>query len=584
MKSEKDVLLRASSLRGTMSYSHAARTRTRAIMDGGPGAVQALLGDMGNIGDQDLPWANLMLSGLDTLAMKLGNVPRARVNPPHNTDDEAPRKRAEKRERIVEAFDEYDRLPLQLPQVARWLPGYGFAVWTLTSTTTSGNMYPCVQLRDPYDCYPGEWGVNQQPEELAVCRRIHPAMAERLFPKYAGLIGEVSRGYERAGGGILLSSASGWENPSGRGLEIIEYYDRDGTHILLPQIDRRVEFHVNPLSGPAFVVAKRFAFNHLVGQYDQMIGLLGGMAKLQVLYHVAMEDNTFAPTNIAGELDGQYRKGRFAVNRLAQGSTVTIPQSNIPYQAFEMINHLERRARVVAGYPVQDDAQSPTPWATGAGLGELASSTDRRVEEYKTVIRYALQDVDAKRLEWDEMVGGDQKKPLAGLKPGIPHTESYIPAKDIKGDYRTIRRYGMMSGLEEPQKIIVGGQMIQLNLIDTRTLREQIAGLDNLTQIEERINDDRFLEVLHQGLLAGAAQNDPRAFMVSIEALPAGELKTLFQKYYTVEEPQMSEEELALAGMGQPSAPQGPPPDVTTVLQQLSTSGAKAGLQTVGRV
>ena len=51
------------------------------------------------------------------------------------------------------------QLELQLPQVARWLPGYGFVVWVITSKQdANGNMYPCAELRNPYDCFPGYYG------------------------------------------------------------------------------------------------------------------------------------------------------------------------------------------------------------------------------------------------------------------------------------------------------------------------------------------------------------------------------------------------------------------------------------------
>jgi hypothetical protein len=236
-------------------------------------------------------------------------------------------------------------------------------------------------------------------------------------------------------------------------------------------------------------------------------------------------------------------------------------------------------------YPLQDDGDSPLAYATGAGLEELKFQVNAEAEEYKTVIRYALQDLDSKRLEWDEVVSADQKKPLAGRRLGVPHTESYTPAKDIKGDYRTTREYGFMSGLDEPAKLVAGGQALTMGLIDRLSLQQKISGLDDLVQINQRINADSMREILKQGLLAGAAANDPKAFMVAIEALPEGEEKELFKKFYTPDEPQMSPEQMAMAGMGAPAAPAGPPPDITTVLSQLDQGGqTRGGIQTVARV
>jgi hypothetical protein len=527
----------------------------------------------------DLPWPNLIHSGITALAQKLGHIPEARVTPPHSTDSEAPRRRAEKRERIVDAYDDYDRMELQLPQVGRWLPGYGFAVWTVTQRTHEGYVYPCAQLRDPHDCYPGAWGVDQQPDELAVYRRIPPLEAKRLYPGFASKIDNKSRAYDWSSGGVILSS--GWSNQTGRGLEIVEYYDADGTHILIPEIDERVDFHPNPLSTPAFVVAKRFAFNHLIGQYDHGIGLMGALAKFNILFLTAMEDNVFAPTNIIGDFDGQYKTGRRAINRLSPNTTVDRPQSNVSYQAGEFLSRTERNLRNIIRYSVQDDGDSPLNFATGAGLDELQATANAEIQEYQKVIRYALQDLDAKRLEWDEVVSPNTKKPLAGLKEGLPKTETYTPAKDIKKAYKTKRVFGIMAGFDDPQKIVAGGQLLQMGLIDRLSLQEKIDGLDDLTLVNERRHVDLMEDILSQSLNQLAGQGDQRALMLAIEELPAGHpMKKTLTKYFRPEGEQVSEEEQAMIGGGQEEQPT----DVTTVLSRLTGSGQQGGIQTVSTV
>lgn len=583
-KSVDEIIERANALKGLHDFGSNNRWRIRAIMDGGPEAIRVLLGDkMAELGTE-LPWPNLVYSGVNAIAQKLGVVPEARVLPSGYTDSAAARNAAEKRERIIDSYDEQDRIALQLPQVGRWLPGYGFSVWTCTAKKSpDGFIYPAVQLRDPYDCFPGEWGVNQQPDELAITYKIPPLTAKRLYPEYAGLIESINHGYPRdaATRGALLAD-SGWANQHGRGLEVVEYYDSDGTHIVIPQINERVDFYPNPLERPAFVIGKRYAFNHLIGQYDHGFGLMAAMAKFNILYLTALEDNVFAPTNIYGDFDGQYRVGRKAVNRFPQGSNVDRPQTNIAYQATEWLNRLERDIRNIIGYPLQDDGNSPLSFATGRGLEELQQSADQEVNEYRTVIAHALQDLDAKRLEWDEKMSPDTKKPLATKRRGSK-AETYTPSKDINGSYASKREYGFMAGFDEPQKIVAGGQLIQLGLVDRRTVQEKISGLDDLGLIDERIHDDRMRGSLYTALEQIAAQGDQRALMMSAEGLPAGDpLKELAMKFFTPQDPQMSEEEEAMVGQGGPQG--GRPPDITTVLSQLSNSGTKGGIQTVSRV
>ena len=54
----------------------------------------------------------------------------------------------DKLERIVTSYDQFQKLDLQLPQVARWLPGYGFAVWVITSKTDPTGQ--CVSSKQNY--------------------------------------------------------------------------------------------------------------------------------------------------------------------------------------------------------------------------------------------------------------------------------------------------------------------------------------------------------------------------------------------------------------------------------------------------
>ena len=99
-----------------------------------------------------------------------------------------------------------------------------------------------------------------------------------------------------------------------------------------------------------------------------------------------------------------------------------------------------------------------------------------------------------------------------------------------------------------------------------------------------------------QSLGQRAAQGDAAADMALIEIMekPAGAVTTL-KKLFTPEDPQMSEQEMAMVGApGQmppgmggmpPGAEQlegGPPPGVSTILSQMESPGG--GAMTVGQM
>jgi hypothetical protein len=560
--------------------AYSTRGRIRAIMNGGPDGLLALLGDqIKGFQDFQIPVPNLMMSGLEHLSQKIGRIPNLKVDVPNNKDSDRARAKADKIARIVTSYDDTQKLDLQMPQVGRWLPGYGFAVWVIREKKgPDGTPYPCAELRDPYNCFPGYFGADQQPKEMAIVRRVPKESLAQVYPKYAEKI-MAKDGYETNALGIGNAYASAytdsyngsWANSNGEGDLVAEYYNEEGTYIFHMTSGTILDFIPNPLdSGPAFVVAKKFAFDRLQGQYDQIIGLMASMAKINVMSIIAMEDAVFTETNISGEIEsGQYRKGRFAVNYLAPGTQVSKPASNVPYQIFQQIDRIERQLRVGGSYPVSDDSQSPLSFATGRGLEELGASMSLMIREYHTVMADAIEMIDSKRLEWDQKMYGGQAKDLSGYYNNQFFSEKYDPAKDIQGAYKTRRVYGAMAGYDEPQKIVTGLQLLQAGIIDTQTLQENLDGLDNLTTVNSRITKEKAEKVLFDSLLAQAQQGDPKATMAVIQIRKQpDDMQSILDKFYTAEEPAIPEAEQELLG-GASLPPQGAPPGIAQLLQGM---------------
>ena len=560
--------------------AYSTRGRIRAIMNGGPDGLLALLGDqLKGFEDFQIPVPNLMMSGLEHLSQKIGRIPNLKVDVPNGKDSDRARAKADKIARIVTSYDDTQKLDLQMPQVGRWLPGYGFAVWVIREKKgPDGTPYPCAELRDPYNCFPGYFGADQQPKEMAIVRRVPKEALARTYPKFVDKIMSKD-GYETNTLGIGNAYASAytdsyngsWANSNGEGDLIAEYYNLDGTYIFHMTSATILDFIPNPLdSGPAFVVAKKFAFDRLQGQYDQIIGLMASMAKINVMSIIAMEDAVFTETNISGEIEsGQYRKGRFAVNYLSPGTQVSKPASNVPYQIFQQIDRIERQLRVGGSYPVSDDSQSPLSFATGRGLEELGASMSLMIREYHTVMADAIEMIDSKRLEWDQKMYGGQSKDLSGYYNNQFFSEKYEPEKDIQGAYKTRRVYGAMAGYDEPQKIVTGLQLLQAGIIDTQTLQENLDGLDNLTTVNNRITKEKADKILFDTLLAQAQQGDPKATMavVQIRKNP-DDMQNILDKFFTAEEPEIPTAEQELLG-GQALPPQGPPPGIAQLLQGM---------------
>jgi hypothetical protein len=600
-------------LRQMNSDVHSERDRIRAIMNGGPDGIKAVMmwdhsgksssssssTDADDFG-ADLPTVNLIASGMERLAQMVGRAPT--LKPPH-ADDEKIRERFQRRIDIVNGWDYLQRMELQFPQVGRWLPGYGFCVWTIKQATApNGDPYPKVELRDPYDTYPGWFGPDQQPEELAIVRKVPIGAVEQAYPESFNW-GEVYEALKKKRGGsdkVLVTRSSsgsqwgtgkqrGWEGKS-TGVEVIEYYYPGGTCYVIPELKMELVDIPNPIDQPTFVLAQRFSFDRNISQYHHVIGLMGMIAKLNMLGLIAAEDSVFRETNIIGELEsGVYERGRFALNLFAPGSRVEKPVGDLQQQVWAQIDRLISQMRIGSAYDVSQDAISPNSFATGAAIQELGASSVNNVKEYHTVLRHGMERVDERRLAWAEAMWPNKRCKIFDIGGG---REWYRPSQDIKGDHRTRRLYGAMATWDDSRKAVVGLQYNQAGAIDIETIQENMDGLTDIGLINERIRARKAEEVLMARLANEDPNMNPAASMALVEIMvnPTKALSIL-QKHFTPEDPQLSPEEQQFLQQGgvpggppQEGVPQGPPP-VTSVLSRVEQGGdIGGGVQTVGTI
>lgn len=604
MERSKDyVLHRVDALRAQNLSFTGDKQRIRAIMNGGPSGIAAIMawdqgkGSSGGMNSRslgtDLPAANMMASGVERLAQKIGVPPTLKM-PYGNRDSESARKKAEKRERIVEGWDHLSDVKMQFPQVGRWLPGYAFVCWVIRprKDKVTGQLWPHMELRDPYDTWPGTYGADQAPHEIAFKRSVPIEALEHAYPDIAwsNYRSKRAKTSPQQGRGLAGSAVAtiddSWEGTGG-GTQILEYMDDTGSYVCAPEFGLVIDYIPNILTtGPMFHLAKRFAFDRLTSQYHHVIGLVAMMAKFNVLGLIAAEDSVFKETNIIGDMEGNtYERGRFAINFFETGTTVEKPTGDNNQQLFQQIDRLERQLRIGAAYDQGSDSLAARGgFITGRGQQELRDPIEANIGEYQRIISHAMETLDTRRLEWEERHEQDKRKRVFYIDGSKQGEETYVPNKDIDGSWRSRRVYGMMATWDDNSKIVAGLQLLQGGIIDTLTMQENLDGLDDVAKINQRIYQDRARQDLFSALEQMAAANDPRAAMVLVQILDKPDQTVeILKKFFTPQEPEMSPEEQAMAAAGgQEEMSLGPPPNVQSVLSELEASGVVGGgVQTV---
>lgn len=599
------VLDRISELARENEDARRDKWRIRAIMNGGvDGILAVMLWDQGERGRQytrseaiamlgtDLPTVNLMHTGLERLAQMIGRLPTLKAP---TAERDSTKARNQKRIEIVDDWDAHQRLELTMPQLGRWLPGYSFGMYSVTQGINDfGEWYPKVRLRDPYDVDPGYFGPDQQPHDAAVTRVVPLYALERTYPELDwGMLGDqIRKARPQSKGGVVdlrkanqgFAASDAQRTWEGRrtGVKVAEYYCDDGRYVMIPEIEVQLAYIANVLDEPPFVFGKRFSFDRLQSAYQQVIGLMAQLGKLNILGMVASEDSTFRETNIIGQLIGkEYQRGRKAVNQFTPGTVIDRPTGDQAQQLWAQIDRIERQIRIGANYDVQQDGTSPNSFATGQGMRELQTAAANNAREHQMVMEYMVKDCDRKRLQFAERMYRRQRRSYWDM---LGERSTYRPSDDIKGDYRTDRIYGAMATFDDQLKIVVGLQLLQGDILDVETMQENIDGLRDLPLINQRIAKRKAKETLFERLRI-RTETDPRAdaALTRIVANPEDEEAILIE-YFT---PEVEE-----GGEGPPMAFPPTPPALggggaapeqfATVLSRLEGNEANLGVQTVG--
>lgn len=601
-----DVLDRVAELKLARDQVLPAMFRTAMMMDGGERAVQAMLGEHKDEKFRDMPIANYMRDAADAFATRLGAVPDLRVDPPttgrKSDENEGKQKAAEKRARIVASYDDdhNDGIANKMPMLARWVPGAAYAVFTIDPVMVGGHPYPRATLHSPLDTMLGQWSSVSRPEDVGLISKVPVREIQHLYPHHAKRFDVRETAMSGGHRGTLLSG----HHRDGLGVTVVRYYDRHGTWVMAPDQSLLLDYIPNPLeSGPAFVALTKFNYNRLRGEYDDMIGPMISMARLQILSEVSVRKDVAQPTNLftgpGGALSGPYRQGFNATNIFDANSRVEIPNGTSQHQAWQQLDRLERAVRIEGTSPVQDSGESPMSFVTGRGMDALGDRVQRSVSETQRIFKAGLQQLDSKRLEYDEKAWPEISKPMQGVREGADFYETYIPKTHIKGQYRTRREYGAMAAVDEGARLNGMALMQQLGWTSAAWSRTQLSetGIP-ASQMEQQIRNEQAEQAFQQMLLthANAAESPEhmRALQLVVEMLPSGKMKDLAEKWLTARGEELEEQEAAMMQepQAQPSeqevmamlaggggAPQGGNP--TTLARVTSGGGSEGGTQVI---
>lgn len=430
---------------------------------------------------QDPIVANMVDISARDLSEVIAPLPAFNCNSPTMVSEKE-RKKADKREEIVNGIVDFSDLSTQMFTAADRYVTYGF-VPAQVEIDMQYNM-PRVRFLDAYGSYPI---IDRFNRVTAFYQRIQKTTQELMaaYPEYAHII------YDKDSSSAMV--------------EIVRYHDKDQDVLFIPSRNNLViDRAPNPLGECMIRVVKRPSIDSQTrGQFDDVLAIQVAKARYALLSLEAATKAVQAPIVVPRD-----------VSELALGPDAIIPTENpgavrrvaieIPNGAFAQQQVLEGELRLGSRYPESRTGNIDASIVTGRGVQALMGGFDTQIKTAHAMFARAFVELLSLALKVDEKVFGDMEKNLRGTRNGTPYNIKYKPKRDIDGDYTVDVQYGLMAGLDPNRALVFGLQARGDKLISRDFLRRQMPFSFNATQEEEKVDTEELRDAMKQAIASYA--------------------------------------------------------------------------------
>lgn len=364
---------------------------------------------------------------------------------------------------------------------------YGMAIYVIEPDFEDRR--PHIRVENPMGVYP-EWDIFGRLRSYTKVWREEAIHLVAKFPHLQRVL---------VGNNGPRGPVSGWQE---REIEIVKYCDGDQIMMYLPQHGNQlIDRMDNPLGKVYVSIGKRPGYDSEVrGAFDDAIWIQLAKSRMALLGLEAAEKNTRAPLAVPRDV----QKMTFGDDALIRTDNpdkivrVGLGNNVAPLQESQV---LEQELRVGTRTPEARSGNMDASIITGRGVQALMGGFNTVITTGQSVIGEALRIAIELAFEMDEALWGGEKKTIRGTVQGSPFEESYIPSKDIDGDYTVDVTYGFAAG-QDPARAIVG--LLQLRgdqLISRDFFQRQLPMNIDVVQMQQQIDNEQFTDALKQGVM-----------------------------------------------------------------------------------
>jgi len=381
---------------------------------------------------------------------------------------------------------------------------------------------------------------------------------------------------------------------SERILEMYRYQDKDQLVLFLPERNNFVLSQAkNSMGEIPVVIAIRPGIDsdeHQRGQFDDIMWVQVARSRFASLALEAAQKSVQAPFALPSDVN-VLEIGPDATIRSANPEKIRRVDLNIPNGIFQENALLDQEMRTGARYPEGRLGQQSGSIVTGRGVQALMGGFDTQVKTAQAVLSEVFVKVMHLCFKMDEMLFGDVEKEVRGINAGAAYEITYIPKRDIDGNYHCDVTYGLMAGLDPNRALVFGLQARGDKLISRDFLRRQMPWEMNVTAEEEKVEVEELRDALMQSISAYAQAipamasqgQDPSGVLRSMALVIKGRQKgrpiedLIAEAFAPEPAPEVSPEQAMAAGEA-PSAPGQAPSGESQLPPGLQPSGRMTGV------
>ena len=341
------------------------------------------------------------------------------------------------------------------------------------------------------------------------------------------------------------------------------------------------------------------------GHFDEVMWVWLARARMALYGMEAADRSIRAPLAVPMDVQ-RIPLGADAVIRSQEADKIRRVPLELPQAAMVESQLLQQEVAQGTSYPSARSGNLDASIITGKGVEALAGVFSTQIAAAQDDTGDTLRRVLALCFEMDEKYWPNETKTVTGTANGAPFEVSYVPKKDIKGDYKVSCNYGFTAGMDPNRALVFLLQLRGDRAIDRDTMQRQLPFEIDTVALNESIDIEEMEDALKQGVFAMASSmatmaeqgQDPTDLLKKISAIVASRKKGKAMYEAVVEaftpkpqpQAQASPEEAAMAalqggGAGGPSPDQNPlggplqsapggAPDLQMLLAGLGRNGS----------